>query len=113
MDQRLRRTTMRRFRLSLTFISACLTLGTTSPAIAQYAEDALRFSQMNYGIGPRTLALGGTSIGRADDFSALFANPAGLSALRDYEISMGFSRNGISNDATYLGNLTSGTNNNI
>src|SRR3990172_7032667 len=70
---------------------------------AQFAEDALRFSRISTGVGARSMALGGVSVGRTADYSSLFANPAALTSIRDYEISLGFSRNAVSNEATYLG----------
>ena len=45
-------------------------------------------------------------MGRSEDFTALFANPAGLAGIKDYEVSIGFTRNGIRNDALFLGNTT-------
>ena len=45
---------------------------------AQIAEDALRYSQTGLGVGAQTQSLAGTSVGIANDFSALFSNPAGL-----------------------------------
>lgn len=78
---------------------------------AQFAEDALRFSQQNASVGPRTMALGGTAIGRAEDYTALFANPAGLASIRDYELSIGFARNGVRNDAQFMGSTMRTDNN--
>jgi len=73
---------------------------------AQYAEDALRFSQYGFNPSARTLGMGGVAVGVADDFSALFANPAGLAQLRSYEFSIGLGRSSFNNDVTYLGTLT-------
>ncbi|OGU74011.1 MAG: hypothetical protein A3H45_15290 [Ignavibacteria bacterium RIFCSPLOWO2_02_FULL_55_14] len=78
---------------------------------AQFAEDVLRFSQFGLGVGARTLSLGGATTGRGDEYSALFGNPAGLAAIRDYEVSLGFSRNGVSNDVSFLGAKTKSQNN--
>jgi long-subunit fatty acid transport protein len=79
---------------------------------AQYAEDALRFSTFNMGIGARSTGMGNTSIGIADDFSALFTNPAGLASLRSFEFSVGLSNVGYNNDATFFGTLNN-TNNRV
>lgn len=76
---------------------------------AQYAEDALRFSTFNLGIGARSTGMGNVSVGLADDFSALFTNPAGLSSLRSLEFSVGLSNAGYSNDATFFGLTTNAT----
>ncbi|MCX7984946.1 MAG: outer membrane protein transport protein [Bacteroidetes bacterium] len=68
---------------------------------AQLAEDALRFSQYRPAIGAQSLGFGGTSVGIANDFTALFTNPAGLAQLRVYEFSFGLSHNGFSNNVTF------------
>jgi len=71
---------------------------------AQFAEDALRFSTFNLGVGARSTGMGNVSIGLADDYSALFTNPAGLGSLRSYEFSVGLSNSSYNNDATFFGN---------
>jgi long-subunit fatty acid transport protein len=78
-----------------------------SIAAAQFAEDALRFSQLGLGVGARTLGLGATSVGVVDDYSALFLNPAGLAVVRDFEFSVGLSHLSYGNDVSYLGSKTS------
>jgi long-subunit fatty acid transport protein len=72
---------------------------------AQYAEDVLRLSTFNMGIGARSAGMGNTSVGLADDFSALFTNPAGLASLRSFEFSAGLSNVGYNNDATFFGTM--------
>jgi long-subunit fatty acid transport protein len=76
----------------------------TGSARAQYAEDALRFSTFNLGSGARSAGMGNVSIGLADDYSALFTNPAGLASLRSYEFSVGLSNASYNNDAGFYGN---------
>jgi len=76
---------------------------------AQFAEDVLRFSTFNVGIGARSAAMGNTSVGIADDFSSLFTNPAGLTSLRSFEFSVGLSNAGYNNDATFFGMKTNAT----
>lgn len=71
---------------------------------AQYAEDALRFSQFNSFVGARSQAMGNTTVGIADDFSALFGNPAGLSQQKNFDFSIGLSRLGYGNDVTFFDN---------
>ncbi|HWP82160.1 MAG TPA: hypothetical protein VNN76_05860 [Bacteroidota bacterium] len=85
---------------------AVLTLLQVSFLSAQFAEDALRFSQLGLGVGARTLGLGGTSVGVVDDYSALFLNPAGLAVVRDFEFSVGLSHLSYDNDVAYLGVAT-------
>jgi long-subunit fatty acid transport protein len=80
---------------------------------AQYAGDALRFSQFGSTVGARSQAMGNTNVGIADDYSALFGNPAGLSQQKSFEFSVGLSRLGYGNDVTFLGNKTTDNNNAI
>ena len=89
-------------RIALGF--ALLILITTGSLWAQFAEDALRLSTFNLGIGARSAGMGNVSIGLADDYSALFTNPAGLTSLRNYEFSVGLSNSSYNNDATFFGN---------
>jgi long-subunit fatty acid transport protein len=77
---------------------------------AQYAEDALRFSQFGSSVGARSQAMGNTIVGIADDYSALFGNPAGLSQQKSFEFSIGLSRLGYGNDVTFFGNKTTDNN---
>lgn len=62
---------------------------------AQYIEDALRYAQTNGMISARAAGLGVAYNGIADDISALYFNPAGLSLIDKSEISfgLGFDRN--------------------
>jgi long-subunit fatty acid transport protein len=83
---------------------AVLVLSATGSLRAQFAEDVLRFSTFNLGVGARSAGMGNVSIGLADDYSALFTNPAGLASLRSYEFSVGLSNSGYNNDATFFGN---------
>ena len=76
---------------------------------AQFAEDALRFSTFNIGIGARSAGMGNVSTGLADDYSALFTNPAGLASLRSFEFSVGLSNSSYNNDATFFGNTLNAT----
>ena len=80
---------------------------------AQYAEDVLRFSQFGSSVGARSQGMGNTVVGVADDFSALFGNPAGLSQQKDFEFSVGLSRLGYGNDVTFFGDKTTDNNNAI
>jgi long-subunit fatty acid transport protein len=82
---------------------ALVVLMSTGSVRAQFAEDVLRFSTFNLGIGARSAGMGNVSVGLADDYSALFTNPAGLASLRSYEFSVGMSNSGYANDATFFG----------
>ncbi len=78
---------------------------------AQYAEDALRYSQLGLGVGARELGMGNATVGGVNDYSALFWNPAGLALERDNEFSIGLSNLGYSNDVSYLGTKTTSSSN--
>lgn len=55
------------------------------------------------GVGVRAMGMGGAFAGVADDFSALYWNPAGLVQLRQFEVSTGFSRNDFSDKSNQAG----------
>jgi long-subunit fatty acid transport protein len=76
---------------------------------AQYAEDALRYSQLGLGVSARQLGMGNATVGGVNDYSALFWNPAGLALERDFEFSFGLSSLGYSNDISYLGTKATST----
>lgn len=55
------------------------------------------------GVGVRAMGMGGAFAGVADDFSALYWNPAGLAQLRQYEVCAGVLRNDFSNKSIQAG----------
>jgi long-subunit fatty acid transport protein len=76
---------------------------TSTKSFAQYPEDALRLSLSGLSVGARALAMGGAYTGVANDFTAIYWNPAGLGQIRQFELSGGVDHFGYSNDATFLG----------
>ncbi|MBC7615607.1 MAG: hypothetical protein H7202_06030 [Pedobacter sp.] len=84
-------------------------VATTSTSYAQYASDALRFSQTNYGSTARFKALGNAQIGVGGDMSSLGGNPAGLGLFTKSEFSLTpeFNQTGV--NTTYLGQNTNTT----
>lgn len=82
----------------------CMT--TTGKLSAQFIEDAVRYSNPNGIITPRAAGLGISYAGIADDYAALFYNPAGLSLVTKTELTfgMGFQRN--SNSVDFSSALT-------
>ncbi|MGZ5492874.1 MAG: transporter, partial [Thermoanaerobaculia bacterium] len=74
-------------RRSLLLVALC-TLA-AAPLTAQNTDiEALSGLQFNFGNpGARSLGMGGAFLGRADDASAVEANPAGLTSLRKAEFS--------------------------
>ena len=82
-----------------------------SAALAQFPEDALRFATPGLGVGARALGMGGAYTGVANDFSAVFWNPAGLAQMENGEFSLGLSHLAFSDKSTYIGTTRSFTNN--
>jgi hypothetical protein len=90
------------------FISMLIlaTVAGTGTIYAQYAGDALRFSQGNYGSSSRFKGLGGAQIGLGGDISSLGGNPAGLGMFTRSEFSVTPEFNQSSAKASYLGQIT-------
>ena len=80
-------------------ISALIVLFTLT-GYAQFPEDVLRLSTPGTGVGARSLGLGMAYTGVANDFSAMYWNPAGLAQLRMNEISLGLSNLSFGNTGT-------------
>ncbi|TKC06774.1 hypothetical protein FA048_16365 [Pedobacter polaris] len=91
-------------KIILMFVVAIV--ATTSNTYAQYASDALRFSQTNYGSTSRFKAMGNAQIGVGGDMSSLGGNPAGLGLFTKSEFSLTPEFNQGSMDATYLNQNT-------
>ena len=70
---------------------------------AQYIEDALRLGAPGLSVGARSLGLGTAYTGIANDFSAVYWNPAGLGQMRLNEFSIGLSNLSYGNTSTYYG----------
>lgn len=87
----------------------CVSILTYQIGSAQYAEDALRFSQYGLGVGARSQGMGNAAVGLVDDYTSLFWNPAGLALEKNYEFSVGLTNNGFGDDASYLGTTTNST----
>jgi len=70
---------------------------------ALFAQEEIFFLGDELGVGARAMGMGGAYVGVADDYSAMYWNPAGLGQLRRSEMNIGFSHNSVSSDATFLG----------
>lgn len=55
------------------------------------------------GVGNRSMAMGGAYVGVADDFTAVFWNPAGLAQIRQRELYVSLNRHSFENDASVGG----------
>lgn len=77
---------------------------------AQVKEDILRFSSQGLGVGARSLGLGTAYTSVANDFSAIYWNPAGLGQIQLNEFSVGLSHLSYGDNSTFLNNQQSVTN---
>ncbi len=82
-----------------------------SYAKAQFAEDALRFATPGVGVGARALAMGSAYTGVANDYSALYWNPAGLTQMQYSEFSLGLSHLNYKDKSLFFNKNTSYSNN--
>lgn len=80
---------------------------------AQYASDALRFSQGNYGSSSRFKGLGNAQISLGGDISSIGGNPAGLGMFTRSEFSITPEFNNTQADAMYLGQASDASHNRL
>jgi long-subunit fatty acid transport protein len=88
---------------SVAVVLGILFVAASTKSVAQYPEDALRLSLSDISVGARALGMGGAYTGIANDYTAIYWNPAGLGQLRQFELSGGIGHLGHNNDATFLG----------
>lgn len=93
-----------RFRL---FFSLAAIVAATGDLHAQYAADALRFSQTQAGSTARFKAIG-AQIGVGGDLSSIGSNPAGIGLFTRSDFSLTPEFNSFSADAQYLNSQTVG-----
>ncbi|MFZ0389340.1 MAG: outer membrane protein transport protein [Calditrichia bacterium] len=74
---------------------------------SQVAEDAIRVRQQEFGFGARYLAMGGNGVALADDYSAIYWNPAGLASVRSTQMMGEFSHLRFENEAAFQNNMMS------
>lgn len=73
-------------------------------AIAQTPDEAVFLMEDETGIGVRAMGMGNAFTAVADDYSASYWNPAGLTMLKQSELSGDISHLKYRNESTYLGN---------
>ncbi len=73
----------------------------TLPLFGQSTEDAVRIVDNQLGFGARALGMGGAYSAAADDYSAIYWNPAGLAQMKKMEFWMEFSHTSFSNDIVF------------
>ncbi|MCX6221959.1 MAG: outer membrane protein transport protein [Bacteroidia bacterium] len=89
-------------------------IGITAVSSAQYVDNALLFSQQNYGSTARSKAMGNAFGALGGDFGSLSINPAGIAIYQRGEVSTTMSLvNGNATETTYQGNLNKENNNNF
>ncbi len=66
------------------------------------AQEEIFFIGEELGVGARAMGMGGAYVGVADDYTAMYWNPAGLAQLRRMEVNIGFSHNKIVNNTNFL-----------
>jgi len=82
-------------------------VATTGTTYAQYAGDAIRFGNTNYGSSARFKGMGGAQIGVGGDMSSLGGNPAGLGLFTRSEFSLTPEFNNATSKADFLNQRTS------
>ena len=78
----------------------------TAVSVAQVEEMAIGNT---FGVGARTMGMGGASLALADDFTALYWNPAGMAQIQKFELFSSFSHNTASTEAYFAGDEITGT----
>jgi hypothetical protein len=85
----------------------------TQHSYAQYAQDAIRFSNTQTGSTSRIKAIGNAQTAVGGDLSNITGNPAGLGFFTKSEISITPEYNGSSTNSMFYGNSTKSTKNNV
>ena len=89
-------------------------IGITTVTSAQYVDNALFFSQQNYGSTARSKAMGNAFGALGGDFGSLSINPAGIGIYQRGEVSTTLSIVNLnSTESTYQGNINKEDNNNF
>lgn len=91
--------------------STLIILGLFNWAFSQDAFDAVRIVQDEMGFGARALGMGGAYTSVANDYTAIYWNPAGLADVRQSEFYGGLSHLNFKNDATFADEVTNDSEN--
>ena len=86
-------------------------VGLISTLSAQYVDNALLFSEQNYGSTARSKAMGNAFGALGGDFGSLSINPAGIGIYQRGEVSVTLSNNKNNTESTYLGTTYQNDNN--
>ncbi|MBI5060103.1 outer membrane protein transport protein [candidate division KSB1 bacterium] len=91
------------------FILALLACASIAVAQDQIPERLLLTTGQYLGPGARAMGLGGTYTGIADDYSAIWWNPAGLAQVKRIELQGSLSRTSFKNETDYFGSSLDGS----
>ena len=84
------------------FIFTCLLATSLLTAVCSAQVEEMAIGK-TFGVGARTMGMGGASLGLADDFTALYWNPAGIAQIQKFELFTGFSHNTAIADTYFTG----------
>jgi hypothetical protein len=73
--------------IRITLLAVAMVVSTAIPCPAEVQFDALNGSDLGMGVGARAIGMGGAYVATADDPSATFWNPAGLTGLEGSQFS--------------------------
>ena len=90
----------------VTFICLFATTFFATVSTAQVEEMAIGNT---FGVGARAMGMGGASLGLADDFTALYWNPAGMAQIQKFEMFSSLSHNRATADTYFSGDTVTGT----
>ena len=93
------------------YLSAIILIGMMNWGFSQSAFDAVRIVQDEIGFGARALGMGGAYTAVANDYSAIYWNPAGLADISNSEFFGELSHLNFKNEATFANVLTSDSDN--
>ncbi len=79
----------------------------THTAMSQTVEEAVTLAENESGFGVKAAALGNAFTAIADDYSAIYWNPAGLAQMKMQQMYGSLNHLKLSTDATFLGNKSS------
>ncbi len=79
--------------------------------LTAFAQESIFFVGQELGVGARATGMGGAFVGVADDYSAMYWNPAGMGQIRQSEFNIGLSHNAFQNSVTFLGDVFESENN--
>jgi len=96
---------------SAKYLIVVIVLGMMNSGFSQSAFDAVRIVQDEIGFGARALGMGGAYTAVANDYSAIYWNPAGLADVKYSEFFGELSHLNFKNEATFANQLTNDSEN--